>query len=76
MNLGKVKLYMDCAEPRSISYFRSAGFNVVPSIKGKDSVKAGIAFLQNHKIVVLPSCQNLIRELENFSYKKDKMGDY
>ena len=76
MNLGKVKLYMDCAEPRSISYFRSAGFNVVPSIKGKDSVKAGITFLQNHQIIVHPSCQNLIMELENFSYKKDKMGEY
>lgn len=76
MNLGKTRLYMDSAEPRSIQFFRSAGFNVVPCIKGKDSVKAGITFLQNHKIMVLPSCQNLITELENFSYKKDKMGDY
>lgn len=76
MNLGKVRLYMDSAEPRSISYFRSSGFNVVPSIKGKDSVKAGITFLQNHQIIVHPSCQNLIMELENFSYKKDKMGEY
>ena len=76
MNLDKVRLYMDSAEPRSISYFRSSGFNVVPSIKGKDSVKAGITFLQNHQIIVHPSCQNLIMELENFSYKKDKMGEY
>ena len=76
MNLEKTKIYMDSAEPRSVAYFKSLGFNVVPSIKGKDSVKAGITFLYNHKIVVLPSCQKIIMELSNFSYKKDKMGEY
>ena len=45
MNLEKTKIYMDSAEPRSVAYFKSLGFNVVPSIKGKDSVKAGITFL-------------------------------
>ena len=33
---------------------------------------ARIAFLQNNKIVVNPSCANVIRELSNFSYIKDK----
>ena len=77
MNLNKVKLYCDAAEPRSIQYFKSQGINATASIKGKDSVKAGIMFLQDNKIVVHPSCKNFIMELENFSYIKSKQtGEY
>lgn len=72
MKLGKVKIYMDAAEPRSIAFFKQKGFNTVPCIKGKDSVKAGISYLQNLEIVVSPKCVNLITELKNFSYIKDK----
>lgn len=72
MGLRKRHIFMDSAEPRSIQFFRNKGFNVSPSIKGKDSVKAGISFLQNNQIVVLPKCKKLIEELENFCYIKDK----
>ena len=72
MNLRKTKIYMDAAEPRSIQFFRTKGFNTVPCIKGKDSVKARISFLQNNEIILLPQCQNTITEFENFAYKKDK----
>lgn len=66
------KIWCDAAEPRSISFLRSKGFNAVPCVKGKDSVKARITFLQNHTIIVSPNCVNMIRELSNFSYiKKD-----
>lgn len=72
MNLGKSKIYVDAAEPRSIQYFRQEGINAIACAKGKDSVKAGIMFLQDHLIVVHPRCQNFITELENFSYIKSK----
>lgn len=72
MGLRKTKIYMDSAEPRSIDYFRKQGFNAVPCIKGRDSVKARILFLQNNEIIVSPECKNLIVELENFSYLLDK----
>lgn len=72
MNLGKTKIYMDSAEPRSIEYFRRQGFNTVPCIKGRDSVSAGFSFLQNLEIIIHPSCVNVIREFENLSYIKDK----
>ena len=76
-HLNKVRVYMDAAEPRSIQFFRNKGLNVQPSIKGADSVKAGISFLQNHHIIVHPKCVHLIEELENFSYVKDKnTGEY
>ena len=77
MQLGKTKIYMDAAEPRSIDFFRRKGMNTVPCLKGVDSVKARISFLQNHQIIVHPKCEHLIAEFENFSYKKDsKTGLY
>ena len=72
MNLKKTKVYVDSAEPRSIQFFRNEGFNTVPCAKGKDSVKAGLMFLQDCRIIVHPDCKNFITELENFSYIKSK----
>ena len=72
MNLRKTKVYVDAAEPRSIQFFKQQGINATACAKGKDSVKAGLMFLQNHLIVVHPSCQNFITELNNFSYVKSK----
>ena len=72
MNLQKTKVYVDAAEPRSIQYFKNEGLRAEGCAKGKDSVKAGLMFLQNHLIVVHPSCKNFIMELENFSYIKSK----
>lgn len=72
MNLAKTKIYVDAAEPRSIQFFKSEGINAVPCSKGKDSVKAGLMFLQDNLIIVHPKCQNFITELENFSYIKSK----
>lgn len=72
MNLRKTKIAVDSAEPRSIQYFKSKGINAIGCAKGKDSVKLGIMFLQNHLIIVHPTCSNFIMELENFSYIKSK----
>jgi phage terminase large subunit len=72
MNLQKTKVYTDNADARAIQFFKSEGLNAVPCAKGKDSVKAGIMFLQNHTIIVHPYCKSLIMELENFSFIKSK----
>ena len=77
MGLRKSKIYMDSSEPRSIDYFRRQGINAVPCIKGRDSVEARIAFLQNHLIIISPKCKNVINEFENFCFLKDKKtGSY
>ena len=73
MNLRKTKIFVDSAEPRSIQFFKQEGINAVGCSKGKDSVKAGLMFLQDALIIVHPSCQNFIMELENFSYIKSKI---
>lgn len=72
MRINKQIIYCDSAEPRTISFFNSQDLNVKKATKGRGSVESGIAFLQNHKIVVLPKCENTIKELENFVYLKDK----
>ena len=77
MNLKKTKVFVDAAEPRTIQFFKSEGINATGCAKGKDSVKAGLMFLQDHLIIVHPKCQKFITELENFSYIKSKMtGEY
>lgn len=72
MDIGKTKLYVDSAEPRTIQYFRNEGINAFGATKGKDSVRAGYQFLQDNLIIVHPSCQKLIIELSNFAYIKSK----
>lgn len=77
MNLKKTKIYVDAAEPRSIQFFKQEGIRAEGCAKGKDSVKAGLMFLQDNLIIVHPRCKNFITELENFSYIKSKQtGEY
>lgn len=72
MNLKKTKIYVDAAEPRSIQFLKNEGIRAEGCAKGKDSVKAGLMFLQDNLIIVHPKCQSFITELENFSYIKSK----
>lgn len=73
MQIGKTKVYVDAAEPRTIEYFKQNAINAKGCAKGKDSVRAGLMFLQDNYIIVHPNCKNLIMELENFSYIKSKI---
>ena len=72
LELQKSRIQCDSASPMIIDYLRRQGFNAVPCVKGQNSVAARLAFLQNNKIVVNPACTNVLRELSNFSYIKDK----
>lgn len=64
----------DSARPETISYLNRHGFpKLVAAVKGKDSVKEGVIFLQNYDIVVHPRCIHTIDELTMYSFKIDKM---
>ena len=65
----------DSSEPARIKEFRQAGYNVVPSVKGTGSVKDGIDWLKRHKIHISKKCPNLLAEMQQYSYKKDKDGN-
>lgn len=78
MGYEKNIIMADCAEEKSIEEIRRAG---VPRIKkcskGKDSVLFGIQQLQQYKLHVLPKCEGVITELQNYSWERDKQsGEY
>ena len=72
----KVVVYVDNADPRAIQYFRDNEINAYPCKKGNDSNKLYMTFLQNHEIIVHPSCAHVAEELDNFVFLKDKNGYY
>ena len=67
-------IYADSAEPRLNDELRRMGHNIHPSLKGKDSVNAGIDLLKRYKIHVLASSTNAIQEFRNYKWKEDKTG--
>lgn len=69
---GKDLIIADCAEPRLIEELNLKGLNVKPCVKGVDSIKLGIALLQNYTLVVDPKSFNLIKELNNYSWNDKK----
>ncbi|MBR4632906.1 PBSX family phage terminase large subunit [bacterium] len=71
----KERIIADAAEPKSIDRLRTLGLvRVRAARKGKDSVLAGIDFLQDFKIIVHPRCTNFLTEISNYSWDKDKFG--
>jgi phage terminase, large subunit, PBSX family len=65
----------DSSEPKSIEHLRGLGlYRIKPSKKGKDSINAGIQFIQDFKIFIHPRCVNFLTEISNYSWDKDKFG--
>tara|TARA_R110000744_G_scaffold156183_1_gene271756 strand:- start:597 stop:1760 length:1164 start_codon:yes stop_codon:yes gene_type:complete len=67
-------IYADSAEPRLIKELRSMGHNIFPSLKGRDSINAGIDLLKRYKIHILSTSTNAISEFRNYKWKEDKTG--
>ena len=68
------EIWADSAEPRLIEEIYRSGFNIKPVTKGKDSIKFGIGVMQNYKIHLHKSSQNLINEMYAYQYQTDKNG--
>ena len=67
-------VYFDSAEPRLIEELRRMGFNVRPSLKGSDSVNAGIDLLKRFKIHIHRDSHNCIQEFRNYKWQEDRSG--
>ena len=66
----------DSEEPKSIEHLRSLGLlRIKASKKGKDSINAGIQFIQDFKIYIHPRCVNFLTEISNYAWDKDKFGE-
>jgi len=72
--IGRDLIIADSSEPKSIDEIKFGGYNIKPALKGKDSVIFGIDYLQQKKIRVTKRSVNLIKELRNYVWQKDKAG--
>lgn len=73
-NLTKAMVIADSAEPKSIDEISMYGVNIIPVVKGKDSVKQGIQYVQEQRISVTKRSINLIKEYRNYLWETDKEG--
>lgn len=66
--------YFDSAEPKSIQELCNMGLNIIPSMKGPDSVRAGIDYLRSVKITIVTGSENIVKERSKYKWKVDKNG--
>ncbi|MEB6060837.1 PBSX family phage terminase large subunit [Staphylococcus pseudoxylosus] len=72
----KERITADSAEKKSIAEMKREGIErIKPSMKGADSIMAGIQFISQYDIVVDERCYKTIEELDNYTWKKDKQTD-
>lgn len=63
----------DSAEPKSIEEVARLGFNIQPSVKGADSINAGINKLKEYKINIYKS-PDVLAEFSNYTWQVDRLG--
>ena len=68
-------VYADSAEPKSIAELRTYRHNILPCTKGKDSIVYGINLINQNKIFVTSRSKNLIKELQSYTWMKDREGN-
>ena len=78
LGFSKSTIIADSAEIKSIEELKRDGlYRIYPAVKGQGSILQGIQKLQQYDIVVDPSCEHVITELENYAWKKDRLsGEY
>lgn len=73
-----VRIYADCAEPKSIAEISAAGYTIIPCTKDapvkSDKMKFQIDFCRRYSLKVTKRSTNVITELRNYTFAKDKDG--
>ena len=67
----RVEMFCDSAEPDRIKTWQKAGFRAAAVKKEPGSVKAQIDWLKGRKIHIHPSCVNVLKEVQQWKWKKD-----
>lgn len=65
-------IYCDSAEPRLIDELRRMGNQVRATVKGRDSIQAGIDVLRRYKLKI--QGDHFIQEMRNYKWTEDKTG--
>jgi len=71
----KQPITADSSEPARIKEWKKAGFRMKGARKGRGSIRTGIDWIRGRQMVIHPSNQNLINEIQSYSYRKDKGGE-
>ena len=75
----RTEIYADCAEPKSIAEIKEAGYNVIPCDKDapvrSDKLKFQLQWMQGWTLYVTKDSIDLIRELRNYTWDKDRDGN-
>ena len=73
------EIFADCAEPKSIKDIQDGGFRVIACDKDapvkSDKLKFQLQWMQGWKLFVTKDSLNLIEELRNYTWAKDKDGN-
>ena len=67
-----ITMWCDSAEPDRIKMWQKAGYKARGVKKEQNSVKAQIDYLKQTKIHIHPSCVNVIKEIQQWKWKKDE----
>lgn len=67
-----VTMWCDSAEPDRIRSWRSAGYRAQAVSKEQGSIRAQIDYLKAHSLIIDTECRNLISELSQWKWRKDK----
>jgi phage terminase large subunit len=76
VNTPKAIVIADSAEPKSIDEIKTFGISVLPTVKGKDSVRQQIQTVQEQPISITKQSVNVIHEYRNYLWLMDKDGHY
>jgi len=67
-----VEIWADSAEPKSIKELKNYGWKINGVVKGKDSINWSIGLIQEYDLLITSDSSNLINELQNYQWLKDK----
>lgn len=70
----KERITGDSQEPKSIDELKGYGLRIKGAVKGPDSIKNGIQWIQDLEIIIHPRCVNFLTEISNYTWDKDKFG--
>lgn len=70
------KIISESADPRLVQEIYRAGINIHPVVKYQGSVEAGLAKMQEYKIIISKRSTNVVKEFRNYTYQQDKEGKW
>lgn len=68
----RAKIYGDPADPRTLDELKTRGWNMIPAIKGADSVNYGLQLINQYDMYITETSANILNERKRYRYKIDK----